>query len=62
MPSCGFSRGRVLDRHRRQFQRLLFLQLPLTPELEDALPDPEEAQAVEEEAQNAEIPQEYRVA
>jgi hypothetical protein len=32
------------------------------PELENAFPDPEKAQAIKEEAQNTEIPQEYRVA
>jgi hypothetical protein len=46
----------------KRFQRFLVLRLPLTPELENAFPDPEKAQAVKEEAQNAEIPQEYRIA
>ena len=40
----------------------LLLRLPVTPNPEDAFPDPEKAQTVEEEAQNTEIPQEYRVA
>jgi hypothetical protein len=38
------------------------LRLPLAPELENAFPDPEKAQAIKENAQDAEVPQEYRVA
>jgi hypothetical protein len=42
--------------------RFLLLRLSLTPEVENAFAQPEKAQAVKEEAQHTEIPQEYRVA
>ncbi len=42
--------------------RLLVLDLPLAPELEGALADPEQAQAVKEEAHKPEIAQEDGVA
>jgi hypothetical protein len=51
--SGGFGQSNLL---------FLFSRLPVTPDLENAFPDPEKTEAIEEEAQNTEIPQEYRVA
>jgi hypothetical protein len=43
-------------------RRPLLLRLPLTPEAENAFPYPEKAQAVEGNAKDVEVPQEYRIA
>ena len=54
--------GRVPPVRRRAAIRPLLLRLALTPETESAFPDPEKAQAVEGDAKDVEVPQEYRIA